>query len=180
MNNDHRSAQAALKAEKARVKAMRPWYRKKRVIVPAALAVLIVIGAASGSGSDGDDAVAVDTAATEDTAVEETTTTGVRTMSGNTEFPPPADVTVTACEVENDFMSTATAKLTILNHSPKTSNYSIEVSFETPEGVQLDTGYAMANSVDSQQTSLVEAGALLDEPVEAIVCQIEEVDRYAS
>jgi hypothetical protein len=35
--------------------AVRPWYKKKRVIIPGALAALLIVGSAAGSGSGGSD-----------------------------------------------------------------------------------------------------------------------------
>ena len=46
-----RNPKADAKAAKAYAKAMRPWYKKKRVIIPAGLVALAMAGAAS-SGSD--------------------------------------------------------------------------------------------------------------------------------
>jgi hypothetical protein len=49
---DPRAAKADAKAAKARAKALRPWYKKKRFIIPSALVGIIVIGAiAGGSGT---------------------------------------------------------------------------------------------------------------------------------
>ena len=45
---------ADAKAEKAYTKATRPWYKKKRFIIPIALVVLIVIGSAIGGGDTTD------------------------------------------------------------------------------------------------------------------------------
>lgn len=53
---DARDAKARAKADKAYAKASRPWYKKKRFIIPGALLLLIVIiTAVSSGGSDGDD-----------------------------------------------------------------------------------------------------------------------------
>lgn len=43
--------EAQAKADKAYAKAMRPWYKKKRFILPAILLVAIAISSASGGGS---------------------------------------------------------------------------------------------------------------------------------
>jgi hypothetical protein len=45
-------ARAEAKAAKAYAKAQRPWYKKKRFIIPIALVVLIAIGVAAGGGTD--------------------------------------------------------------------------------------------------------------------------------
>lgn len=42
---------AQAKADKAYAKAMRPWYKKKRFILPSVLLAVIVISSASGGGS---------------------------------------------------------------------------------------------------------------------------------
>jgi hypothetical protein len=50
---------AHAKAAKAYAKAMRPWYKKKRVLIPAGLVVLgIAVSAGSGSGTDSGNAAA--------------------------------------------------------------------------------------------------------------------------
>lgn len=54
-----REAKADLRAAKARDKAMRPWYKKKRFILPLALVAMVVLGvAASGGEGDGDEPIA--------------------------------------------------------------------------------------------------------------------------
>jgi len=60
MADDIRAARADSKAEKAREKAMRPWFKKKRFIIPLVLVVIIIIAAIAGGG--GDDATKVGTA----------------------------------------------------------------------------------------------------------------------
>ncbi len=53
MADDLRTVRADAAAEKARLKAMRPWYKKKRFIIPLVLVAIIVIAAAAG-GDGGD------------------------------------------------------------------------------------------------------------------------------
>ncbi len=50
MSDIAKNAKAEAKAAKARAKALRPWYRKKRVIFPAVVVILIIISAAANSG----------------------------------------------------------------------------------------------------------------------------------
>lgn len=55
---DPRDARADVKADKARAKALRPWYKKKRFMIPLVLVVLGIIGSLGGGGADspsGDD-----------------------------------------------------------------------------------------------------------------------------
>jgi hypothetical protein len=49
---DYRDAKAQAKAAKAYAKAQRPWYKKKRFILPLALVLLIVIISVASSGGD--------------------------------------------------------------------------------------------------------------------------------
>lgn len=49
-----REAKAHAKAEKAHDKAMRPWFKKKRFIIPLGVVLLIVIIAATSGGTDDD------------------------------------------------------------------------------------------------------------------------------
>src|SRR5215217_4542599 len=50
--NTARDARAQAKAEKAYRKAQRPWYKKKRFIIPVLLVLLIIVIAATSGGSD--------------------------------------------------------------------------------------------------------------------------------
>jgi hypothetical protein len=67
-----RQAKADTAAAKARAKAERPWYQKKRFIIPLALLLLIAVFAI-GSGDDGDDGEPEDVAAGEQTEIEDPT-----------------------------------------------------------------------------------------------------------
>jgi uncharacterized protein DUF4352 len=56
----HKEAKAAAKAAKAYAKAQRPWYKKKRFVLPLGLLLLIVVVAAASSGGgtgSGDSAI---------------------------------------------------------------------------------------------------------------------------
>jgi hypothetical protein len=48
-------ARADAKAAAARAKALRPWYRKKRFMIPLVLLVIVVVAMAAGGGGDEDD-----------------------------------------------------------------------------------------------------------------------------
>ena len=52
-SSEYRDAKSEAKAEKARAKALRPWFRKKRFILPLiGLVLIVVIAAVSAGGSD--------------------------------------------------------------------------------------------------------------------------------
>ncbi len=66
---------AAAKAAKAYAKASRPWYKKKRFIIPLALVVIALISTAAGGGSSDDgDKTANDNSAAADTKSTDTPT----------------------------------------------------------------------------------------------------------
>jgi len=48
-----RNAKAEAKAAKAYAKAVRPWYKKKRVLIPLGLVLVTMVGAAMGSSGSG-------------------------------------------------------------------------------------------------------------------------------
>lgn len=88
-SDERREARAEMEAAKARAKALRPWYKKKLIIIPLVLLGFIVLIASLGGGGDGgsggdsdDDAVVqaqIPGEATLDVTGEKTTTrfTGV-------------------------------------------------------------------------------------------------------
>jgi len=49
---DPRDARADMKADKARAKALRPWYKKKRFMIPLVLVALGIIASLGGGGGD--------------------------------------------------------------------------------------------------------------------------------
>lgn len=65
---DKKEMKAQAKAEKARARALRPWYAKKRFIVPAAF--VLVVGLSTAVNSGGGDAVSQDSSASESAAPE--------------------------------------------------------------------------------------------------------------
>lgn len=64
MADDTKAAKADAAAEKARAKSMRPWYKKKRFLLPLVLISIVVIAAIAGGGAD-ESNVATESPATE-------------------------------------------------------------------------------------------------------------------
>jgi hypothetical protein len=175
---NYASSKADAKAAKARAKAMRPWFKKKRFLLPLALLVIIGLSvAASSGGSDEDPPVA---AGGEDTGGEDTggEDTGVRSSSGNEENPPADDVSVTSCEADDvGFM---VAKGTVTNNSSEASDYIIEIAFESSDGAtQYGTGSAFVSGLEPGQNTPLDANSLTEAGGE-FVCRITEVDRFAA
>ncbi|MGH9243811.1 MAG: hypothetical protein ACRD29_05740 [Acidimicrobiales bacterium] len=76
---DPAAARAQVKADKAYKKAMRPWYKKKRFMIPLALVVVIIIAAVASGGGDDDDGEPA--AAGDDTAEESGDPSDTRNLS---------------------------------------------------------------------------------------------------
>jgi len=90
MGMNTQEARAEAKAAKARAKAMRPWYRKKRFWLLGIIVLLIIIGiAASASGGKGSPSPT--TAA----SVATTTTSSTSTTAPTTTVPPAPKVLLT-------------------------------------------------------------------------------------
>lgn len=52
MADDAKTTKADAAAEKARAKAMRPWYKKKRILLPLVVVLIAIVAAVAGGGSD--------------------------------------------------------------------------------------------------------------------------------
>ena len=163
-------ARAELAAEKARAKAMRPWYRKKRFIIPAVLVVLVGVAAAAG-GSDSTKVSATADAPT-------VTTEGVTSrLSTNDEHRPVDDVELTSCEIGDYGM--ATAKLSVINHSSKRSSYTVEITFERGT-VKVGDGSAFLSNVEPGQTAEDEAIGSISGDSAGVTCRVVNVERFAA
>jgi hypothetical protein len=157
-----REAKAQGRAAKAYAKATRPFYKKKRYWLLAVIVVIVVAIAMSASGTS------------------KPSTNGVASNSTNGSHPPQADVTVSSCKYDAA-TSFATAKLTVLNHSSKRSNYFITVSFENSKGVLLGSnGAAGGLNVEPGQTALVDAVDTLSAVPDKVICNVTGVDRLAA
>lgn len=86
------------------------------------------------------------------------------------------DVSVKSCEA--DEIGDLTATLTVVNNSSERSNYMIEVTFEAPDGSQLDTGLAVVNALEPGQRTEAEVVTATDAPAE-FDCRVVEVDRFS-
>ena len=88
------------------------------------------------------------------------------------------DVKIDSCEVDPTTGFPA-AKITITNHSSKTSNYAVQVEFVNAGGTRLDEGLAATNNLASGQAS-EETAQGTTQVSGTISCKVTDVTRYAS
>lgn len=148
------------------------------LLVAGAVAALIVIAAvAGGGGSSGSPSTGSVAAATPTSAASKST--GTLSNSSSKSHPAAADVTLASCSTDD--IGYATSTVVITNHSAKTSNYLVTVTFTTKTGRQLGTGDAAVNNLNAGQSSTPqEANSLAEAPAGTFTCKIAEVTRYAS
>jgi hypothetical protein len=160
---DPRAARAEAAAAKARAKSMRPWYKKKRFLLPLALVVLIGISvAAGGGGGDGD---------------EDASPSGSKSVQSSGSSKAADDVTIDACT--KDDLGYMYADITILNHSSKTSNYIGTINFLDAEGTKIAEGGIASNNIEPDQKA-IEKAVTLEEATGDFTCKVASVTRYAS
>lgn len=105
-----------------------------------------------------------------------TTNSGVRSSEGA--HPPAADVSITSCELDPS-TSFASAKLKIINHSSKPSDYSISVEFLAANGTRVGEGGTLQTHVAPGETAEDTASS----PTQAtgnITCKVTSVERFSS
>lgn len=149
--------------------------KKLLTIIAAVFLLIIVVAAVSGGSDDTDTVAAGDSDTTEATDAEDGGNEPL-TMSGNNEFPPADDVTITDCAEEFGF---ANIKLEITNHSPKASNYTVDVSLVDAEGVVVGSAMAAHNGLRPDQTARTEAVGTVEEGA-AFTCELNSVERYSA
>lgn len=86
------------------------------------------------------------------------------------------DVEISECTSDAAGM---VAKLTVTNNSSKRSTYSVDVTFESPDGTtQFATGLTFVDAVEPGQTATSDAHSLVQAPGE-FTCRVVTVDRMA-
>lgn len=166
MSEDVREARADVAAEKARAKAMRPWWKKKRFLLPLAFVVVAVIGAAAVGGDKGKVA---------ENVVSTKTTVGAISNQTTSAHKPADDVTVDTCQPGT---FGAQVKVKVVNHSSKTSSYLINVSVEDAAGTKVGEANGASNNVAAGQTALVDL--LAGNAPGLTSCKVASVTRTAS
>lgn len=172
-----KEVQAEAKAAKARAKAMRPWWKKKRVILPLGLVALIAIAAIAGGGDGGDSDTgtgeATKTTATGGTT--ETTAAGAETDGDAKLFPGRPDsqredqernigeaaklsgytATVTSTGFQESISDFETkgyivVEVTIENRDDKAQSYNyFDWKIQTPSGQVIDPTFSTVDTLGS-------------------------------
>ncbi len=174
MTDNYRAAKADARAEKARAKAMRPWFKKKRFIIPLALVALGIIASVGSSGGGTKDANANDNASATTAAND----AAKSDFSTNSDHPPADDVTLVSCT--KTVIDTVDVQLDVTNHSSKESNYTMELSIEDSSGAKIGDGFASTDNVNPGQVAHVKGVATLDSEASQFSCKVEKVERFAA
>lgn len=162
--------------------ADRPFWKKKRVWIPAAVVVLLIIVSAAGGGSKDKTKTASATSTTAATAAAGAVTTAKSTTTAKRTAAD--DVAITACDLPANQFEGPEAVLKITNQSSKPSNYVVTVAFESADGTQqLDTANAVVQTLSAGQSVNETAVSLkgdLRKTAGKFTCKVTDVQRYAS
>jgi hypothetical protein len=167
VENNAKSAKAEAQAAKARAKAMRPWYAKKRLWLAAAVIVVIAVAIASSGG--GKNEASGDSSAGSDNGIS--AGLGSQDASG--------DVTNLDCGAP-DAIGITYPKVTVTNNSSKASDYVITLVAESADGAtKYDETPVFITNLQPGQT-MTEEGMFTSELPSGAVCKVTEVQRTAS
>lgn len=169
MSEDRKAARAEAAADKARAKELRPWFKKKRFVIPLALVVLIVIVTLAGGGSDTKDKVVAGGGSTTEESEKfpgrpdsksgdkERDVGQAAELSGYT-----ATVTKAAFQQEiSEFEKKGylVAEVTLLNRDDKAQSYNpFDWKLITPGGQIIDPGFTSTGQLGSGD--LVKGGSI--------------------
>lgn len=169
--SDPKTAKAQAKAAKAHAKALRPWYKKKRVIIPLVIVVIGIISAVAGGGSDSGSDSASSGGGTESPS-------GISKGIGSQDAA--ADVVNLDCGAV-DALGFRTPKITVQNNSSKPSDYYIEIVAESADGSQrFDFTNLTISSLGAGQTMTQDAVPFTNEIPDGSVCKVSELQRTAA
>lgn len=160
---------AAAAAAKAYAKAQRPWFKKKRFILPLIVVAAVALASA---GAGGGDETSESTSDRQDV--------GPETASGNTSNPPQADLNSDIECVTDATTGWVSANGTLTNHSSETSSYMISVSFNDASGTRFEESTAFNNDVRSGETAVWNAAGINEAPGDGWTCAVVSVERFAS
>lgn len=169
MADDRRATKADAAAEKARIKAMRPWFKKKRFVIPLVLVALLIAGAVLGGGDEASDTAqdAVRDAQTPDTVAtdradrqredqEVAIGDNVR-LSGYTATVTAAEFQPTLSEFEDG--GYLVAEVTVENRDDEAQPYNtFDWKLQTPNGQVIDPTFTSVEQLGAGD--LVQGGTV--------------------
>jgi hypothetical protein len=135
---------------RARAKAARPFWRKKRFLLPVGLGVIIGIAVAAGGG-------------------------GGETKTAK--HPATEDVSISSCTVDSS-TQWAKAVVHVVNNSSKASDYFVTVQMETADGSLWDTAYATVTALAPGQSTDEPAQSLKTPAPAGVSCRVQDADRH--
>jgi SOS response regulatory protein OraA/RecX len=132
-SNEAKLAKAEAKADKAREKALRPWFKKKRIVIPIALLVIIGISTANSGGSGSPE----ETVASEDVVNSDSEATPVETQEAE-EFPDESVSQANAREMANSYLQSSAFSLKGLIEQLEYEGFSNEDATYGAEATKAD------------------------------------------
>lgn len=91
---------------------------------------------------------------------------------------PTDDVQLSECQAD-DTLHWPSAKVTITNHTAKSSNYLVQVEFLDASGTRVGQGLAATNNLAAGQSAVLKAQGA-GEVTGQITCKVSDVTRYAA
>ncbi len=176
---------AQAKSDKAYRKAQRPFYKKKRFIIPAGLVALLIIGGIAGGGSSNSTDSSTTAAGAPSSAAPSNAAPSSAAPSRSVtskESDAAKNVTVTDCKVD-DLGGTkfATIGYSVTNPTSKSSTYFIAIDVVDSTGARVSEANGIENNVlpgrPSQGTA---AGNVSSSAAAPYTCTVGKVSRTAA
>lgn len=156
-------------------------------VVGGLVVLLIAVVAIAGGGSDSADDASTDGGGSNSNAASDSTTASDSTAGPDSSAGSGAsgdsdevdDVVLADCTT--DELGFMVAALTITNNSEDSSDYQVDVAFQSPDGAtSFADGFAFETNIGSGQTRQAEVNALTEAPAEPFECVVLDVERTAS
>lgn len=170
------------------------WYKKKLVLIPAALVGVVIVANASNGGSN-DTTNATNTASDTPAAAAPVAPAAEAPAAEPPAAPAPAapvnpeatddaakNVTIDSCSVNTDFgLNMATVGYTIVNPTSKSSMYMLDIKVIDSTGAAVGTANGIENNVLPNRPSKGEAvGSVSDSSVGPFTCEIGDITRMSA
>ena len=174
MTDEAFNAKVEAKVAKAKAKALRPWFKKKRVWLLVIIGLIVVVAATSGGGSESSNSTTEAAPANE--AKQESSNT-IATGLGSKDASD--DVLDFSCKGP-DALGFSTVTVKVMNHSSKASDYFVTITAQSADkSTKYDDTIVMILNLAPNQT-MTEEGMFTNELPSGAVCTVTEVQRTAA